>query len=523
MRFSGRNIRLLFILAVSTVFFSACNLPRTDDPSNQISGTDLKQTLSAQDGVPTEDGTPPPLTGPVPQPTTTQAYTADQDPGLGLGQEYENPGDVYMYYAKDGDTVIPLSKRFGVEPEKIQSDQPLPSTYFISPGQLLEIPNVLEVTLPPRLILPDSEVILSPSSVNFRIKEYIDQTGGYLSTYTEVVNDQILTGAEIIERVSTESSVNPKFLLAFLDFRSNWVTGNPSSSQSMEYPIGFRVPNHKGLYLELVLTATQLNTGYYGWRNGLITDVNFPDKTSSRLNPTPNAGTIAVQYLFAKFYHPDRWNEVLYGLDNFSSHYTLLFGNPWGNTSSLTQIFPEGVQQPALELPFSPGEKWSLTGGPHYSWNSGSPRGAIDFAPVTGEPACSVSKAWVTASSAGKVVRAANNVVVIDLDGDGYEQTGWTIVYVHIAEFEMIPAGKVVGTGDPIGHPSCERGVNTGTHVHIARKYNGEWLPVDGPLPFVLSGWEVIAGTKIYEGKMVKNGETVYANPGGNQTSIIIR
>jgi hypothetical protein len=55
------------------------------------------------------------------------------------------------------------------------------------------------------------------------------------------------------------------------------------------------------------------------------------------------------------------------------------------------------------------------------------------------------------------------------------------------------------------------------------RKYNGEWLPADGPLPFVLSGWEVEEGKRIYEGYLLKDGQTVSANPGGSHTSIIIR
>lgn len=521
--YSGKYFRQFLTLAIAMVLIAACNLPVNQNPSYPLSGEELRQTLSANENNTAQDGTPVPQTEPVPPQTITQTDPVNQDPASSLGQEYENPGDYYMYYAKDGDTVIPLSKRFGVEPEKIRSDEPLPSTYFINPGQLLEIPNELGDTLSPRLILPDRGIIFSPPTDNFEIQEYIDQAGGYLSTYTELVNDQLLTGAEIIERVSTESSVNPKFLLAFLDFRSNWVTGSPSNPQSIDYPIGFRVPNYKGLYLELVLTATQLNTGYYGWRNGGITEVKFPDNTTSRFNPTPNAGTIAVQYLFAKFYHPDRWNEVLYGENNFINHYKFMFRDPWVDEPSSPPIFGGEVHQPEMELPFGPGERWSLTGGPHYSWNTGSPRGAIDFAPVTGEPACSISRSWVTASASGTIVRAANNVVVIDLDGDGNEQTGWTIVYVHIAGQDMISSGQSVEIGDPIGHPSCERGVNTGTHVHIARKYNGEWLPVDGPLPFNLGGWVVIPGTKNYEGKMVKNGETVYANPGGNQTSIIVR
>jgi hypothetical protein len=59
--------------------------------------------------------------------------------------------------------------------------------------------------------------------------------------------------------------------------------------------------------------------------------------------------------------------------------------------------------------------------------------------------------------------------------------------------------------------------------VHIARKYQGEWLPAAGALPFNLSGWLAKAGARIYEGELVKDGRSVFANPGGSHTSIIIR
>jgi hypothetical protein len=56
--------------------------------------------------------------------------------------------------------------------------------------------------------------------------------------------------------------------------------------------------------------------------------------------------------------------------------------------------------------------------------------------------------------------------------------------------------------GDPIGHPSCEGGLSDATHVHIARKFNGEWIAADGPLPFVLSGWEAQSSGKAYDGTL---------------------
>ena len=134
-----------------------------------------------------------------------------------------------------------------------------------------------------------------------------------------------------------------------------------------------------------------------------------------------------------------------------------------------------------------------------------------------------MSSAWVTASGSGVVTRSGDNVVALDLDGDGFEQTGWVLIYLHLPEDDRIQAGTRVNLDDRLGHPSCERGKSTGTHVHIARKYNGEWLPADGPLPFVLSGWEVQEGSKSYQGALVKGDRIVTANPGGPSSALIIR
>jgi hypothetical protein len=85
-------------------------------------------------------------------------------------------------------------------------------------------------------------------------------------------------------------------------------------------------------------------------------------------------------------------------------------------------------------------------------------------------------------------------------------------MYLHIANKGRIPEGSWVDAGDPIGHPSCEGGFSTGTHIHLARKYNGEWIVADGPLPFVLSGWQVHAGLKPYEGTLTRDDQVVRAS-----------
>jgi murein DD-endopeptidase MepM/ murein hydrolase activator NlpD len=109
------------------------------------------------------------------------------------------------------------------------------------------------------------------------------------------------------------------------------------------------------------------------------------------------------------------------------------------------------------------------------------------------------------------------------LNGDGFEQTGWVVLYQHIATKGRIPVGTWVNAGDRIGHPSCEGGLATGTHVHIARKYNGEWVSAGDPLPFVLSGWTAHAGDHLRQGTLTKGDQTITASSVGSHESQIIR
>ena len=109
------------------------------------------------------------------------------------------------------------------------------------------------------------------------------------------------------------------------------------------------------------------------------------------------------------------------------------------------------------------------------------------------------------------ITRSEDGIVVLDLDGDGFEQTGWVVFYLHIETRDRIPKGTFVQAGDHIGHPSCEGGLSNGTHVHIARKYNGEWISADGSMPFILDGW-VSEGFGIeYDGYLKKNNQTIEA------------
>ncbi len=111
-------------------------------------------------------------------------------------------------------------------------------------------------------------------------------------------------------------------------------------------------------------------------------------------------------------------------------------------------------------------------------------------------------------------MRAGNGAVVQDLDNDGYEQTGWTVLYMHVETRDRVQPNTYVYAGEQIGHPSCEGGVSNGTHLHLARRYNGEWISADGNLPFNLDGW-ISAGDGVeYDGTLTRNGTVLEATEG---------
>jgi murein DD-endopeptidase MepM/ murein hydrolase activator NlpD len=301
------------------------------------------------------------------------------------------------------------------------------------------------------------------------------------------------------------------------------VLGRPADALHTDYPMGYQNLRYKGLFTQMVWAVNQLSIGYYSWRAGSLTELSFPDGTSVRLDPRLNAGTVAVQYLFSRLHNQSEWEEILDPEHGFLAQYTQMFGDPWVRAEAVNPIFPAGLSSPPMVLPFEPNREWSLTGGPHGAWEHDGALAAIDFAPPTDHGGCSPTTSWVVASASGLVVRSDNGVVMLDLDGDGYEQTGWDIMYLHVGSKDRVLAGTFVKTNDRLGHASCEGGISTGTHLHIARKYNGEWVPADGPIPWILSGWTVHAGSKPYDGTMTKGDQTIIADPVGQLKSVIFR
>lgn len=432
-----------------------------------------------------------------------------------------------LYYAQSGDWLPAVARRFEVGVTEIASPKILSEQGFVDAGTLLLIPDRLDKTIqytPSLPLIPDSELVYSATAAGFDIEQYLKDAGGYLATYREWLGTTEWTsGARGIERLAYENSINPRLLLAILDYEARWVRGRPENQFRIDYPLGQENYRNKGLFAQMTWAINQLHIGYYGWRRGEITQVTFNDGLALRLDPTLNAGTVAVMTLFSRHHSLNEWLRIMDANSGFPAFYGDMFGDPWARAEALGSFFPPGFAQPYLTLPIEPGTAWSYTGGPHSAWGTDGPLAAVDFAPQTETSGCYATETWILAMAPGLVVRSRNGVVIVDMDGDGSEQTGWNILYLHVANKDRVMLGQWVDQNGLIGHASCEGGVSTGTHVHIARKYNGEWMLADGPVPFVMDGWSVVEGDKPYLGKLINGDKTIIADVYGQSWSLIKR
>lgn len=437
--------------------------------------------------------------------------------------QYEENAPI-LYYAQSGDSIGVLAVRFGVETGEITSTSALPEEGFISEGQLLLIPNRLEQTSSNLKFFPDSEVVNSPSSIDFDTQSFVDQAGGYLAGYNEAVYAfDVMSGADIIDKVATEFAIHPRLLLALLEYQSGWVYGSrPDNEFDQYYPLGIKL-DAVGLYHQLVQAAGVIESGYYGWREGTVVTAEFKDGWKLRLAAELNCGSVGLMQFFASLSRFEDWSNDLYGENGFLATYSKMFGDPWLIAQKFEPLFTPDVLQPELILPFQPGIVWSYTVGPHAAWGAADVRAALDFAPPSAETGCHTNWTWITSVGPGLVVRSQDGAVVVDMDGDGFGQTGWNIIYLHVATANRVPVGTWLEAGDKIGHPSCEGGKSTGTHLHITRRYNGEWVPAEGPLAFVMSGWKAKASSNYLDGWLVRGEEVKTASIYGSPVSHISR
>jgi len=497
---------------------AGCARPAPEQPHEEGEATGQAESFAPAIPVATHP--------PAPSPAYSGTYTGTPTPNPTPAGLSDGTG-VESYVVQPGETLGLIAAVFGCTVEEITSANGLPDADSIRVGQMLIIPITATKTGPPLKLIPDSELVYGPAYIHFDLAGFVAGQGGYLVGYAEEVEGRLLTGTEIIQLVSQRFSVGPRVLLALLELQAGWVTDSQPGAERLVYPLGHVQGYYEGLFQQLSWTAVRLNEGYYGWKRGDCATVHLADGSRAAIAPGLNPGTAGVQNCLATL--STTWDEwlALVGPSSppsggteggasppsggtegggFLATYERLFGNPFAYT--VDPLVPPDLVQPELRLPWEAGHTWYFTGGPHGGWGSGSGSAALDFVPANESLGRAPSTGWVTAAAPGLVVRSENGEVVVDLDGDGFEQSGWVLLYMHIYTEDRVEAGTTLQRGQRIGHPSCEGGFADATHLHFARRHNGEWIPTgSGPVPMVLSGWTAHEGVMPYEGTLTRGDE----------------
>lgn len=430
------------------------------------------------------------------------------------------PGELVDYTAQTGDTLPSLAVRFNTSVDEIRQANPIipESATSMPPGMPMKIPiYYLPFWGSSYQILPDSLFVNGPAQVGFDTAKFIAGQPGWLKGYTEYAADENRSAANMIDLVALRYSVSPRLLLALLEYQSGALSQAEPSEEAQTYPMGYDRRERRGLYRQLIWAANLLNNGYYGYRTNHLTSLDYEDGRMERFDPWQNAATVGLMNFFNTLLPKDAYLQAI-SSEGFAATYASLFGDPWAADQP---HIPGSLEQPEFALPFKAGEIWAFTGGPHTAWGIGDPLSALDFAPPSVAGGCQETDLWATAVADGVIARSETGEIALDLDGDGDERTGWVVFYLHLATQGRAPLGAEVVAGQPVGHPSCEGGSSTGTHVHIARKYNGEWMPAEGTLAFNLEGWQARNGSQPYQGTLTRLSRTVTACVCSNRDTFI--
>jgi LasA protease len=489
-------VLVVALCVAGAVVYRACS--GHGEPADQpLYRSSSSATRTPYPVLPTTEGSPTPAYLGAADGTPTPDAPPDS-------REGEYGGDWYV--VQPGDTLTSIACAFGCTVEEIAEANSLATLDAIAAGQALYVPTAPSAEGPYLKLVPDSEMVYGPAYIHFDLAGFVAGQGGHLASYSETVEGRSRTGTQVVQLVAQRFSVGPRVLLALLELRGGWVTQIDPPPEALALPLDTWEPSGPGLYDQLSWAAVRLNEGYYGWKRGDRTTVRLANGVRVSVAPGLNAGTAGVQQCLAALaWSWEEWLELV-GAGGFAATYRELFWDPF--CYAVEPLLPPDLAQPELQLPWEEGLTWYLTSGPHGGWGPAGGRAALDF--ITGEriPDCTVTAEWCTAAARGLVVRSEWGEVVIDLDLDGYEQSGWVLTYLHVATDGRVEQGTLVERGQRIGRLSCEGGYSDASHLHLARRYNGEWIPAgSGAVPMVLSGWTAHEDLMPYDGTMTRGDE----------------
>ena len=441
-----------------------------------------------------------------------------------------------------GDTLSGIAASYGTTLSALMAMNELSNPDLLAIGQIIKLPPPPQSNSPNIRTLSNKRLVRAGGANGFDVDGFVSSQPGLLSAIGDMVDtrradgvaiSEFLTSGQIVERVSLEYSVDPRILLSILDYKAGLLSRNDPELAEQIFPLlslfDSEDQDHTGLYALLSWLADRLNQGFYGWKYRNKKIVELSGGARFWYHPDLNAASVAVQYIMSLLSDEASWKSDI-GEQGLIMVYRKYFGDPFADAADLV---PTDLGQPDLTLPFPPGDVWLFTGGFHGGWGNGSAWAAVDFAPPLEQDIqhfCYTSSFPLVAVADGTIARLGAGVVVLDLDRDDNEGTGWTILYLHVTRVDSLQEGQQIEAGQLLGYASCQGGFSTATHLHIARRYNGEWLPADCShcpenarvAPFVMSNWQVVGlENQLYQGYLynqVDNRSVVAEQAGRTQS-----
>ena len=365
-------------------------------------------------------------------------------------------------------------------------------------------------------LLANGQFVNGPNVGVFDTTQYLQDLESPLIEYATPVDDQ-----------AGYYSINPRVLLTILELKSGVVTGKSSVPQNL---LGYR--DIEDVEAQLQQLGQELFTVFYQYLYAPAAApelrVTFNNGESLVLEAQDNAATLALKAALAPLSSQSEWLILVSATEpgGFTQTYRRLF--PESDPLDDSNVIIPTTAPPAtlFKLPFSSGDTWAFTGGPHPNTGSSAcgtaPWSAVDFAP-TNTGACSnpvPTTRWITSPAAGTVpstgVRCNGCLVEVRHTG------GWGSYFYHVAN-PQVSNGQAVAQDQRIGNPSCRPtshgacgscgGSATGIHQHYSLTYNGAHVAIAGT---AFEGW-VVHATTCYNGYLEKNGQQIWR--GGVVTS----